>query len=227
MVKSWPRYCQNTTRNSSEKLTFFCILLNLELQHLGSLWSTHVRPWALLSTPGHYWLLYQGAMSAKLSMVPWPWMLIITHEGCRGHDTILMIAQGCLWVLMSAQKCPWVLIIAHECSWHHVHAYSGLLMSIHEYSWALISSHEHSWAWRIGTMAPTAFISANKWWWAWRHGAITTHSALAQYFSVLKSAHKCPWALLSASEYSCAILRVQGVDSVIKHKMLIFKMSSF
>ena len=130
-------------------------------------------------------------------------------------------------MLKSAQECPWVLIIAHEYSWHHVHAYSGLLMSIHENSWALISSHEHSWARRIGTMAPTEFISANKWWWAWRHGAITTHSALAQYFSVLKSAHKCPWALLSASEYSCAILRVQGVDSVISIKCWFLKWLHF
>ena len=150
-------------------------------------------------------------------------MLIITHECCRGHGTILMSAQGCLWVLMSAYECSRVpmrvLIIAHECSWHHVHACSGLLMSIHEYSWALISSHEHSWAWRIK--------SANKRSWAWCHGAITTHSALAQYFSVLKSAHKCSWVLLSASEYSCAILRVQGVDSVISLKCWFLKWLHF
>ena len=49
-------------------------------------------------------------------------------------------------------------------------------------------------------------------------GTITNHSALAQYFSLLMSAHKCSWALLSVPEYSCTILRVQGVDLVINIK---------
>ena len=195
--------------------------------HYGALMSAHEHSWALLSINEYcakaLWVLnspwchdhecLSSLMSAVEAMAQYTWVFKAAYEYS--------------WVLMSAQECPWVLIIAHECSWHHVHACSGLLMSIHEYSWALISSHEHSWAWRIGTMAPTAFISANKWWWAWRHGAITTHSALAQYFSVLKSAHKCPWALLSASEYSCAILRVQGVDSVISIKCWFLKWLHF
>ena len=129
-----------------------------------------------------------------------------------------MAAYECLLVLMSAQKSPWALIIAHVCSWHHTHACSRLLMSIHEFSWALISSHEHSWALCCSAMAPTALVNVHERSWVWRHGAMITHNALAQYLSVLMSAHKCSWVLLSDPEYSWVILSVQVVDSVINKK---------
>ena len=141
-----------------------------------------------------------------------------------------MSAHGCLWVLssaLSAQKSPWALIIAHVCSWHHAHACSRLLMSIHEFSWALMSSHEHSWALCYGAMAPTALMSIHERSWVWRHDAVTTHNALAQYLSVLMSAHKCSWVLLSDPEYSWVILSVQVVHSVINKKCWFLKWLPF
>ena len=94
-------------------------------------------------------------------------------------------------------------------------------MSIHEHSHVAISTQEH------GTIVPKSIMRANEHSWAWHHGTITTHSALAQYFSVLMSAHKCSWVLLSAPEYPCAILKVQGVDSVINIKCWFLKWLPF
>ena len=123
------------------EINIFCILLNHELQHSGSLWSTHERPWALLGINEY--------CTKALWVLNSPWChdheclssLMRAVEAMTRYSWLLKAAYECSWVLMSAQKCPWVLIIAHECSWHHVHVCSGLLMSIHEYSWALVCSH--------------------------------------------------------------------------------------
>ena len=85
-------------------------------------------------------------------------------------------------------------------------------MSIHEHSHVAISTQEH------GTIVPTAIMRANEHLWAWCHGAITTHSALEPYLSVLTSTHECSWVLLSAPEYSWVILSVQVLDSVMNEK---------
>ena len=138
-------------------------------------------------------------------------MLIITHDCWRGQGTILMAVYEYSWVLKSDHEHASELMIAHGALLMHVHGFSWALVTTHEH----ISSHEHLWAWRYGPMAPTALMSAKERLWAWGHGTIKTHSALAQYLSVLMSAHKCSMGLLSAPEYSWVIFSFQVVDSEI------------
>ena len=128
------------------------------------------------------------------------------------------------WVLMAVYEYSWVLKSAHEHSSELMIAHGALLMHVQGFSWAFvsthehISSHEHLWAWRYGPMAPTALMSAKERLCAWGHDTIKTHSALAQYLSVLMSANKLSWVLLSVPEYSWVILIVQVVDLVINKR---------
>ena len=140
-------------------------------------------------------------MSAVGAMVPCSWVLMVAYE--------------CSWGLMNVQGCPKSIISAHEGPWRHTlgaHKHSWVFMITHDHSYGAMSTQEH------GTIALTALIGGNENLWAWCHGAITTQSALAQYISVLTSAHECSWVLLSAPEYSWVILSVQVLDSVMNKK---------
>ena len=166
-------------------------------------------------------------MSAKGPMAPQSWMFVGTNECCWGHGAMLMSAHGCLWVLMRASEClrgPKSIISAHKGPWCHTLGapkHSWVFMITHDHSYGAMSTQEH------GTIALTALIGGNENLWAWCHGAITTQSALAQYISVLTSAHECSWVLLSNPEYSWVILSVQVLDSIMNKKCWFLKLLPF
>ena len=166
--------------------------------------------WVLKDPWHHNHECLLALMSAVGAMAPCSWVFMAAYEYS--------------WGLMNAQGCPRALISAHDWSLHHTlgtHKHSWVFMSTHEHSYVAMSTQEH------GTIAPTALMRSNEHLWAWCHGAIPTHSALAPYISVLKSAHDCSWVLLSAPEYSWVILSVQVLDSLMNNKCWFLKWLSF
>ena len=117
-------------------------------------------------------------------IAPWPqdhecsWTLMRAHW----QSGTLLVALGCLLVSMSANGCSWVPMIAHE-------KQLGEAMNTHElgpwsneHTWELKNSNEH------GAMGPWALI--------------ITHERSFYHSTILKNAHECSWAHMSAYESS-------------------------
>ena len=117
LVKSGPRYCQITKRQSFLKLTF-CIyywIKQISTQdHSGAIMRTHEHLWALRSTHEESCVWGNGSwlpMIAHGAMSSCSWFLMSLYEGCwcHGTGTMLMSIDGCSWVLMNAHEHPWAL----------------------------------------------------------------------------------------------------------------------
>ena len=171
-VKLGPRYWQNTTGRSFQKLTFFVYysmkqfsihelswVLMSSHKHSCALMSTHkygaMAQWALMSADERPWLHGAMLMTAfELSWVliaPWPqahecsWTLMSAHW----QSGTLMVAFGCLLVPMSVNGCSWGPVIAHE-------KQLGEAMNTRDLrameQWALMRAQKQSWAWCHGVM---------------------------------------------------------------------------